>query len=268
MRLIAVSGGKGGVGKTNIAVNFAVSLGNQGKSVVLFDADLGLANVDLLMGLSIEHTLADVLEGKKAVSEIIVTGEAGVKVVPAASGIPEMVSLTSQSRAELIHSLSEEIETPDVLIVDTGAGIDETVQMFVGACQEPVLVVCDEPASLTDCYALIKVLRHTKQMKRFNILVNQVERSDQGRQLFDRLSSVANKHLDVSLIHLGSIPHDPYMKRAVQERRPLVSAYPRSPAALAINSCAKRLFESSRTAATPGLAFFLNSLTEQSPVSI
>ena len=152
MRLIAVSGGKGGVGKTNIAVNLAVSLGNQGKSVVLFDADLGLANVDLLMGLSIEHTLADVLEGKKAVNEIIVTGEAGVKVVPAASGIPEMVSLTSHSRAELIHSLSEQIETPDVLIVDTGAGIDETVQMFVEACQEPVLVVCDEPASLTDYY--------------------------------------------------------------------------------------------------------------------
>ena len=121
------------------------------------------------MGLSIPHTLADVLSGEKSVSDIVVNTVSGVRVIPAASGIPEMVDLSHESRSELIRGLSDQLEKPEVMIVDTGAGIDQTVQTFVAACQTPVLVVCDEPASLTDCYALIKVLRHSKNIKQFNV---------------------------------------------------------------------------------------------------
>ena len=162
MQVVAVTGGKGGVGKTNVAVNLSVALSKLGKDVVLFDADLGLANVDLLMGLSISHTLADVVSGEKLVSDVVVNTVSGVRVIPAASGIPEMVNLSQESRSELIRGLSDQLAAPEVMIVDTGAGIDQTVQTVVAACQIPVLVVCDEPASLTDCYALIKVLRHSK----------------------------------------------------------------------------------------------------------
>jgi flagellar biosynthesis protein FlhG len=218
--------------------------------------------VDLLMGLSIQHTLEDVVVGKKTISDIIVKNETGVRVIPASSGIAELVDLSPERRAGLIRGLSDQIATPDVMIVDTGAGIDQTVQTFVAACQIPVLVVCDEPASLTDCYALIKVLGLSKKIKRFNILVNQVETESQGRGLFERLSAVASKHLNVELSYLGSVPADSYLKRAVQERRPLVTAYPRSPAALALRSCAERLIKISTEAQSTGLSFFLEELSE------
>lgn len=265
MQVVAVTGGKGGVGKTNVAVNVSVALAKLGKDVVLFDADLGLANVDLLMGLSITDTLADVVSGRRTLEEIVVTAESGVRIIPAASGIPEMVSLPPESRAEIIRGLSDQIKAPDALLVDIGAGIDQTVQTFVAACQSVVLVVCDEPASLTDCYALIKVLRHSKNIKRFNILVNQVETKIQGKNLFDRLSSVANKHLDVSLSYLGHIPFDSYLKRAVQERRPLVSAYPRSPAAVAFCAIAERVSSLDDQQPAPGLAFFLENILAAEP---
>lgn len=267
MQVVAVTGGKGGVGKTNVAVNLSVALSKLGRDVVLFDADLGLANVDLLMGLAVSYTLADVVSGEKSVNEIIVKSDTGVRVLPAASGIPEMVELSMDSRAELIRSLSDELVTPEVMIVDTGAGIDQTVQTFVAACQTPLLVVCDEPASLTDCYALIKVLRHNKNIKQFSVLVNQVESQFQGKNLFDRLSAVANKHLDVNLAYMGCVPSDPYLKRAVQERRPLVSAYPRSPAALAFSSCAERVLNLQAETRSPGMAFFLEQMLGTVPAA-
>mgnify|MGYP001295389393 CR=1 FL=1 len=267
MQALAITGGKGGVGKTNVAVNLSVALAKLGKDVVLFDADLGLANVDLLMGLAVEYTLADVVSGRRNLSEIVVEGESGVRVIPAASGIPEMVNLAAGERAEIIKSCSEQIATPDILVVDIGAGIDQTVQTFVAACHTPVLVVCDEPASLTDCYALIKVLRHSKNIKNFNVLVNQVDSSLQGTKVFERLSSVANKHLDVGLNYLGCVPTDPYLKRAVQERRVLVNAYPRSPAALSLSSCADKLSKLSAKDPSSGIAFFLDSLLETFPAA-
>ena len=267
MQVVAVTGGKGGVGKTNVAVNLSVALSTLGKDVVLFDADLGLANVDLLMGLSIQHTLADVVSGNMPLADIVTTHESGVRVIPAASGIPEMMDLSPENRAKLIRGLSDQVAAPEIMIVDTGAGIDQTVQTFVAACQIPVLVVCDEPASLTDCYALIKVLRHSKNIKQFNVLVNQVDSPYQGKNLFERLSAVANKHLDVGLSYLGSIPLDPYLKRAVQERRPLVAAYPRSPAAAAFGSCAERLVSLPSEAPSPGMAFFLEQLLEAAPAA-
>lgn len=267
MQVIAVTGGKGGVGKTNIAVNLGVSMAREGLDVLLFDADLGLANVDVVLGMSVSHTLADVIAGRKQLAEVIVRGPEGLRIVPAASGVAALANLGADTQLNLVRSFSEQVEAPDVLIVDTGAGIDTTVQTFVSACQTVVVVVCDEPASLTDAYALMKVLRNDRGVRRFEILANQVDTPAQGRQLYERLTTVSDKYLDVELGYLGAVPSDAYLRRAVQERVALVSMYPRSPAAVAIRDIGRRLNRDAVATSTPGVGFFVEQLLRQPSVS-
>jgi flagellar biosynthesis protein FlhG len=263
MQVIAITGGKGGVGKTNIAVNLAVSMSMEGLDVMLFDADLGLANVDVVLGMKPKYTLADVVSGDKTLADVVVDGPEGVRVIPAASGVAQMVEMQSGEQETLIRQLSDQLIPPDVLIVDTGAGIDQTVQTFVAACQSAVLVVCDEPASLTDAYALMKVLRAKKDIRRFEILANQVDNPLQGKQLFERIANVCDRYLDVELGYLGGVPTDMYLRRAVQERRALVSAYPRSPAAIAIRDAGRRLNRQAPRSESSGVGFFVEQLLSQ-----
>ena len=263
MQVIAITGGKGGVGKTNISVNLAVSMSMEGLDVMLFDADLGLANVDVLLGMSPKHTLADVISGDKTLADVVVDGPEGLRVIPAASGVANMVELAPTEQETLIRQLSDQLVPPDVLIVDTGAGIDNTVQTFVAACQTAVLVVCDEPASLTDAYALMKVLRARRNVRRFEILANQVDNPMQGKQLFERIAHVSDRYLDVELGYLGAVPSDSYLRRAVQERKALVSAYPRSPAAVAIRDMGRRLNRQSPAVDSSGVGFFVEQLLSQ-----
>ncbi len=263
MQVIAITGGKGGVGKTNIAVNLAVSMSMEGLDVMLFDADLGLANVDVVLGMQPKYTLADVVSGEKTLADVVVDGPEGLRVIPAASGVAKMVEMQSSDQERLIRQLSDQLIPPDVLIVDTGAGIDQTVQTFVAACQSAVLVVCDEPASLTDAYALMKVLRAKKDIRRFEILANQVDNPLQGKQLFERIANVCDRYLDVELGYLGGIPTDMYLRRAVQERRALVSAYPRSPAATAIRDAGRRLNRLAPRSESSGIGFFVEQLLSQ-----
>lgn len=263
MQVIAITGGKGGVGKTNIAVNLAVSMSMEGLDVMLFDADLGLANVDVVLGMQPKHTLADVVSGDKTLADVVVDGPEGLRVIPAASGISKMVEMQSAEQETLIRQLSDQLIPPDVLIVDTGAGIDHTVQTFVAACQTAVLVVCDEPASLTDAYSLMKVLRAKKDIRRFEILANQVDNPLQGKQLFERIANVCDRYLDIELGYLGGIPTDMYLRRAVQERRALVSAYPRSPAATAIRDAGRRLNRLAPSSQSSGVGFFVEQLLSQ-----
>jgi flagellar biosynthesis protein FlhG len=263
MQVIAITGGKGGVGKTNIAVNLAVSMSMEGLDVMLFDADLGLANVDVVLGMKPKYTLADVVSGDKTLADVVVDGPEGVRVIPAASGVAQMVEMQSGEQETLIRQLSDQLIPPDVLIVDTGAGIDQTVQTFVAACQSAVLVVCDEPASLTDAYALMKVLRAKKDIRRFEILANQVDNPLQGKQLFERIANVCDRYLDVELGYLGGVPTDMYLRRAVQERRALVSAYPRSPAAIAIHDAGRRLNRQAPRSESSGVGFFVEQLLSQ-----
>ena len=253
MQVIAVTGGKGGVGKTNIAVNLAVSMSMEGLDVMLFDADLGLANVDVVLGMQPKYTLADVVSGEKTLADVVVDGPEGLRVIPAASGVAKMVEMQNSDEERLIRQLSDQLIPPDVLIVDTGAGIDQTA----------VLVVCDEPASLTDAYALMKVLRTKKDIRRFEILANQVDNPVQGKQLFERISNVCDRYLDVELGYLGGIPTDMYLRRAVQERRALVSAYPRSPAATAIRDAGRRLNRQAPRSEGSGFGFFVEQLLSQ-----
>jgi len=234
VRVIAVTSGKGGVGKTNISVNLAASLSLAGQRVMLMDADLGLANVDVLLGLEPHFDLQHVISGEKSLDEIIVEGPLGIHVVPASSGVERMAELTSVEHASLISAFSELEQPIDVLIVDTAAGIADGVVSFAKACQEVIVVVCDEPTSLTDAYALIKVLSMRHGIKQFQILANMVKDESQGLNLYEKLLNTTDRFLEVGLKYLGAVPFDEQLRQSVRAQKPVVEAYPRSPAAKAL----------------------------------
>lgn len=265
MNIIAVTSGKGGVGKTNIAVNLAVSLAQQGRKVVLFDGDLGLANVDVALGLRTSYDIRHVLSGEKQLQDILLEGPRGVRIVPATSGYAQLTRLDEQQRANIINAFSELRGGVDTLIVDTGAGIDASVQTFCSACQAVVVVICDEPSSITDAYALIKVLNKENGVKKFQLLANMVEGDAQGRALYGKLSRVASRFLDVSLGYLGAIPRDNYLCKAVQQQSAVVELYPRSSSAKALQKLAQEIGSRSTLASSNGvgrLGFFVERLIQ------
>lgn len=241
VKVIAVTGGKGGVGKTNLSVNLGVALAEMQRRVILMDADLGLANVDVLLGLQAKFTLADVLSGERSMRDILLTGPSGLKVVPASSGVQRMTELSVQEHAAIIHSFSELSDQLDVLIVDTAAGISETVVSFVRAAQEVVVVVCDEPSSITDAYALIKLLNTEHEVFRFRVVANMTRTTQEGMNLFNKLNGVCDRFLDVSLQYLGHIPFDENVRKAVQKRKALLEFAPRSKSAQAIRILAQKV---------------------------
>lgn len=235
-RVLAVSSGKGGVGKTNIAVNLAAGLARRGKKVMLMDADLGLANVDILLGIRSEFDLFHVVTGEKTLEEIIVEGPEGILVVPASTGIGRMAELSTAEQYSLINAFSELEAMVDYLLIDIAAGISSTVTSFSRACQEIIVVVCDEPASITDAYALIKVLNREHGIKRFQILCNRVSDNKQGQKLYASLARVADQYLEVSLGYLGIVNEDLKLQEAVQKQKPLISLFPHSLSGVAFNS--------------------------------
>ena len=241
VKIIAVSSGKGGVGKTNVSVNLAISMAKQGQEVMLLDADLGLANVDVLLGLNTEYNLSHVMRGERTLEEIIVEGPANVKVIPASTGISEMANLQPAEQMGLINAFSELSNMFDVLIIDTGAGISDSVISFCGASQDVVVVVHDEPASITDAYAFIKVMSRKHKVNRFHILANMTHGVREGQELFVKLSKATDRFLDVVLSFLGSIPFDSKLRKAIQHQRAVVDAFPHSPASLAFKRITKQI---------------------------
>ncbi|GAB6068067.1 flagellar synthesis regulator FleN [Methylothermus subterraneus] len=268
VRVFAVASGKGGVGKTNIAVNLGVALAQQGRATALLDADLGLANVDILLGLHPRYNLSHVIQGTCTLEEIVVEGPGGLKIVPAASGIQQMADLTAAQQAGLIRAFSGLTLPLEVLIVDTAAGISSTVVNFARACQEIVVVVCDEPASLADAYAFIKLLHRDYRLFRFQILCNQVKSQAQGRQLYEKLCRATDRYLDVTLNYFGSVPKDEAVTKAVQLQQPVVSAFPQSPAALALKALARKVEQWPIADAPSGrLEFFVERMIHYSAES-
>lgn len=239
VRVVAVTSGKGGVGKTNVSVNLSVALATTGREVMLLDADLGLANVDVLLGLNSGPNLSHVIDGQCSLEEVIVLGPASIKVVPAASGIKRMTSLSAQQHAGLINAFNELSSNLDVLVVDTAAGIQDSVTRFVQAAQEVIVVVCDEPASVTDAYALMKVLHREHGLERFHILSNMARSFQEGRDVYRKLAKVSDRFLNVTLDFLGVIPHDELLRKAVQKQQAVIDAYPRSKAAVAFKKLAQ-----------------------------
>jgi flagellar biosynthesis protein FlhG len=241
VQVIAVTGGKGGVGKSNISVNLSIALAEMRRRVVLMDADLGLANIDVLLGLKAEKNLADVLSGEVSLEDVMVTGPAGIKVVPASSGVQQMAALGPQEHAALIHAFSELSHQLDVLVVDTAAGISDTVVSFVRASQEVIVVVCDEPSSITDAYALIKLLNKEHDMFRFRVVANMTRSAQEGQGLFNKLNMVCERFLDVTLQYVGHVPFDENVRKAVQRQKPILEYAPNCKAAMAIRKIAEQV---------------------------
>lgn len=264
VQVIAVTGGKGGVGKTNCSVNMAIAMAAEGRNVLLMDADLGLANVDVLLGLRPMYNLSHVLDGVCTLEDAVIIGPHGVQIIPASSGIKRMAELGPMEHAGIIQAFSEFKRPVDTLIIDTAAGISDSVISFSQASQHVLVVVCDEPASMTDAYALIKVLNQTSSVDHFHVISNMVRSAQQGRELFEKLMAVTDKFLDVNMNYLGMVPQDDYLKKAIQRRMSVIDAYPGAPSALAF----KKLIAQVEKLGIPdgprgNLEFFIERLLER-----
>ncbi len=264
VQVIAVTSGKGGVGKTNVSVNLAVTLATMGQQVLVLDADMGLANVDVLLGLNTRATLADVIRGERTLEEVVVEGPAGIRIIPAASGVQSMAELSQAEHAGLIGAFGELSFHPDVLLIDTAAGIASGMTTYARASHETIVVVCDEPASITDAYATIKVLNRDHGIYRFRILANMVASAQDGMELFRKLVRVSDRFLDVTLDYIGAVPHDDYLRKSIQRQRSVVDCYPRSKAAMAFRKIGTRIRQWPQPETPRGcIEFFVERLFRQ-----
>lgn len=238
VKVIAVTAGKGGVGKSNVSVNLAVSLSQSGNKVMLLDADLGLGNIDIMLGLHTKYDLSHVIQGVCHLNDAILQGPNGLKIMPAASGAEFMSQLGLRQNAGIIDAFNELTKDLDYMIIDTAAGISDTVLNFTRSAQELLVVVCDEPTSLTDAYALIKVMSKRYGWSSFHIVANMVRSEKDGKDLFNKLHRVSEQFLDVKLDYLGAIPFDEHVHKAVKSQKPVLMAYPESNAAASIRQLA------------------------------
>ncbi len=241
VRVICVASGKGGVGKTNTTVNLAMAQAQAGRKAMLLDADMSLANVDVLLGLKVEHDLSDVLDGHCSLDEVALSGPCGLRIIPASSGVQRLADLGADEQVGLIAAFSYLEDPPDHLYIDSASGISRSVLTFARAANDVVVVVCDEPASLTDAYALIKVLSQEHGVERFQVLCNRTANGTTGHKAFQKLLRVSEQFLDVSLHYLGQVPEDNCLRRAVQKRVAVLQAFPSSRAAKAYRTIAERI---------------------------
>jgi len=257
IRVISVTSGKGGVGKSNVVSNLAIAMSAQGKKVLVIDADLGLGNLDVLLGLSPAYNLNHVLNGEKNIAEILIDGPAGIKIIPAGSGVQEFTSLGQHEKLKLLDELDMLEEQFDVLIVDTEAGISENVTYFTVAAQEIIVVVTPEPTSITDVYALIKLLATRYSEHHFKVLVNMAKDSEDALEVFRKLANVAGRFLDISLDYLGCVVKDEKVVEAVKRQKAVSELFPESEAATCFATLAKRVIENTRQTRLKGnIQFF------------
>jgi flagellar biosynthesis protein FlhG len=261
VKVIAVTGGKGGVGKTTVAANLAVSMAALGREVMLLDADLGLANVDVVLGLHTRFHLGHVIKGECRLEDVIVTGPRGLQVVPSASGLGHMANLSQAEQAGLIRAFSDLYHSVDVMVVDTAAGIQDSVVTFAQTAHHVLVVVCDEPASITDAYALIKLLSREHGVQRFQVLANQTRHSGEGAALFQKIQRVCDRFLNVVLEFAGSVPTDEYLRRAVQRQCAVVEVFPSCISSAALKNLALKADKWSVPRAARGhLEFFVERM--------
>lgn len=240
VQVIAIAAGKGGVGKTTVAINLALALAKLGRKAMLLDADLGLANIDTQLGLQPTGNLAHVLAGECSLADIVMPVYPGVELVPAASGITRMAELSAQEQAGIIRAFDELTGDLDVLIIDNAPGISSSMLRFTRAAHRVIVVVCDEPASITDAYAVIKVLSREHGVDSFNVLVNKTDNASQAAEVFGKIARVADRFLDVTLTPVGEIPRDVYLQRSIQEQAGVVLRYPGSVSARSFQALARR----------------------------
>ena len=246
-RVITVTSGKGGVGKSSIAINLAVEFKRMGKEVIIFDADFGLANIEVMFGAIPKYNLSDLIYKGKNIQDILMEGPYGVKFVSGGSGIAGLVNLTREQVGFLGYKLRELESMADVIIVDTGAGISDSVLEFVSLSSEVLLVTTPEPTSITDSYALLKALSSKEGFSRDNIAIkmiaNRVSERKEGVNLFRKLYMVVDKFLHINMEWLGYVPYDGHVSKAIMQQKPVTVAYPAATASKAIQNLAFRLLD-------------------------
>ena len=257
----AITSGKGGVGKTAVVANLAYNLALMGKRVLILDADLGLANVDVVFGLSPLYNLNHFFSGEKQLQDVLVEGPHGIKILPAGSGVQNFIKLDARQKMRLLDGLDEMHTHFDFVLIDTEAGISENVTYFNTAAQEIIVVTTPEPTAITDAYALMKLLSTQYHEKKFNLVVNQIRNDDDALDVYRKLTMVANRYLDISIDYLGSIPEDRQMIDAIRKQRVISDIFPTSKITQSFHELASRICSEPPKAGPKGnLQFFWKKL--------
>lgn len=234
-RTIAITSGKGGVGKTNLTINLALALSGRQKRVILLDADMGLANIDVMMGISPPHNLSDVIQGETPLSEILLPINDYLKLIPGGSGANELADLDEETLSKFIQQVSELEKEADLILVDTGAGLSKTVLNFVMAAHEVLVVTTPEPTSITDAYGIIKAIDRRSQNATVRLIVNMADSEAEAREVANKLIMIVERFLTVKVEYLGFIEKDGNVGRAILHQQPLLNSYPYSIAARRIH---------------------------------
>lgn len=244
-RVITVTSGKGGVGKSSISVNLGIELAKTGNRVIIMDADFGLANIEVMLGIRPQYNLADLMFHNKNIKDIITQGPENIGFISGGSGIHELTRLTREQIVNLTMRLVELDELADIIIIDTGAGIADSVLEFVAASAEVLLVATPEPTSITDAYALLKTLNRKSEFStdntRIRMIANRVANADDGKELYEKLNVVVSKFLNFELEYLGDIPQDEKVSHAIIRQKPIVLSAPNSGAGKALRDLAAKL---------------------------
>ncbi len=265
VQVVAVTGGKGGVGKSTLSINLAVACAAADRRVVLLDGDLGLANADVLLGLTPQHSLADFIARRRGLDEVLTPARPGLSIVAGASGVLPLAELDTAGHVGIIRAFSELTADLDLLLVDTAAGISPGVLQLTQAAQHVMVVVCDDPASVTDAYAVIKILSRHHGLRQFRIVTNMTREAHEGPRLFDALQRVTERFLDVTLEHCADIPSDELLRRAAREQRPVVEAFPGAPSAQRILRLADTLAGWAAPEGRGNIGFFAERVARPAP---
>lgn len=254
-QVYAVTSGKGGVGKTAVVSNLAVSLGRAGKKVLIIDADLGLANIDVVFGLAPQYNINHFFQGERSLTEIVTQGPEGVFILPAGSGVQQFTQLDSGLRSRLLADLEQLPQDFDVVLIDTEAGISNNVTYFNRAARDILVVTTPEPTAITDAYSLMKLLSSDYEERRFNLVVNSVRNSQEALEVYRKLTMVSNRYLDISIDYLGGIPYDRRMSDAVRRQQVMVDLFPQTKTSDAFTNLAQVLTSDLRQQVQPKGAF-------------
>lgn len=255
-RVLAVTSGKGGVGKTNTSVNVAIALAQRGARVIVLDADLGLANVEVLLGLNSMYNLQHVVTGERRIQEVLASGPGGIQVVPGSSGISRLADLGPKSRQNVLDGLEELQETSDFIIIDTMAGIGQNAVAFTAAADEVLLVTTPEPSSIVDAYAMIKTVFQQREDAHFRLIINLALNEQQAKAVAAKITNVAQQFLGRTISYLGYIPRDPHVQQSVMQSYPFALRFPNAAATRCVQELAARLHHPQAHAAAPRGGFF------------
>ncbi|KXG75767.1 MinD/ParA family protein [Thermotalea metallivorans] len=261
-RVITVTSGKGGVGKSNFTINLGLALRKLGFEVTILDADLGLANIDVIIGLIPKYSLAHVIRKEKTIEEIMAEGPQGIKIISGGSGLRELVNLSEEQLNHLIENLKILGKTTDFILIDTGAGINHSVLSFVKATHEVILVTTPEPTAITDAYAMIKNIVAEDREKKIRVLINRVENNQEGVEIYNKLNTAAQRFLNVTLERLGYLYDDVVVSKSVKSQKPFILSYPNSLISQGVESIASRIINEQTTEIFKASGFkkFINKL--------